>query len=83
MSEERKAAEPFEVQLAHLEEIVQELDADDLALEKAIGLYEQGVKLSYSLNKTLAEAQRRIEVLTQNARGEMTAEPFDEDEVES
>ena len=79
MSEEQEPS--FEVQLANLEDIVQALDAEDLPLEKAIALYEKGVTLSFSLNKTLEEAQRKIEILTKNARGEMTAEPFGEDET--
>lgn len=81
MSEEQEQP-TFESQLADLEEIVQELDVEDLALEKAIDLYEKGVKLSFSLNKTLEEAQRKIEVLTQNAQGELQAEPFEDDEAD-
>jgi len=74
-----KKKEPaFEEQLALLEGIVRELDSDELPLEKAIESYEKGVKLSFALNKTLEEAQRKIEVLTQTARDDYRAEPFDE-----
>ncbi len=70
----------FENELAQLEDIVRRLDAEDLPLEKAIESYEAGVKLSVKLNKTLEEAQRKIEVLTRTARGDYEAEPFNEDE---
>ena len=74
-----KKKEPtFEDQLADLEDIVRRLDSEDLSLEKAIDSYETGVKLSFQLNKTLEEAQRKIEILTQTARGEYQARPFDE-----
>jgi exodeoxyribonuclease VII small subunit len=74
-----KKKEPtFEERLGQLEAIVQSLDADDVSLEKAIESYEAGVKLSFQLNKTLEEAQRKIEVLTRNANGEYEAQPFQE-----
>lgn len=76
MSEKKDAS--FEEQLAQLEGIVRELDSDDLPLEKAIEAYEKGVKLSHGLNKTLEEAQRKIEILTRTAHGEVIAKPFEE-----
>ena len=75
-----KKKEPtFEEQLGELESIVGRLDNEELPLEEAIKAYETGVKLSFSLNKTLEGAQRKIEILTQTARGEYRAEPFDEE----
>ena len=76
----RKKKAGFEEKLAELETIVEKLDGDDLPLEQAIEAYEAGVKLSLELNKTLDEAQRKIEILTETARGEMVAEPFEEDD---
>lgn len=75
-----KKAPGFEARLAELEEIVKKLDAEDVPLEEAISFYEQGVLLSGELNKTLDEVQRRIEILTQNAKGELVTESFDEEE---
>jgi exodeoxyribonuclease VII small subunit len=74
---ENEKTTSFEEQLAGLEAIVKELDSDELPLEQAIAAYERGVKLSAALNKTLEEAQRKIEVLTRNADGEVVAEPFE------
>ncbi|MDJ0835127.1 MAG: exodeoxyribonuclease VII small subunit [Acidobacteriota bacterium] len=76
----RKKEPTFEEQLAELESIVQRLDNEELPLEQAIEAYEAGVKLSFGLNKTLEGAQKKIEILTQTARGEYRAEPFDEED---
>ena len=74
-----KKKEPsFEEQLAALEAIVSELDAEELPLEKAIAAYETGVKLSAELNKTLESAQQKVELLTLSARGEVQTQPFEE-----
>lgn len=82
MSPKAKKKEPsFEERLENLEAIVRELDSDDLPLEKAIEAYERGVKLSSALNKTLEDAQRRIEILTRNEDGEVVAEPFEASEA--
>lgn len=74
----KKKDASFEEQLAQLEEIVARLDSEELPLEKAIESYEAGIRLSLALNKTLDEAQRKVEILTRNARGELEAKPFDE-----
>ncbi len=74
----KKKDASFEEQLAQLEEIVTRLDSEELPLEKAIESYEAGIRLSLALNKTLDEAQRKVEILTRNARGELAAKPFDE-----
>jgi len=77
-----KKKEPaFEEELAQLEEIVKLLDSEDLPLEKAIESYEQGVKLSYRLNRTLEEAQRKIEIVRRTNDGGHQAEPFGEEDA--
>lgn len=74
----KKAKQPtFEDELAQLEDIVRQLDAEDIPLEEAISAYEAGVKLSLKLNQTLEEAQQKIEVLTRTSTG-MEAKPLEE-----
>lgn len=75
-----KKKQTFEKQLADLETIVAKLDNEELPLEQAIEAYEAGVKLSVTLNKTLEEAQRKIEILTLSARGEYDTRDFEEGE---
>ena len=78
----KKGKKPsFEEQMTELEDIVRQLDSEDLPLEQAIDFYEQGVKLSMTLNQTLEEAQRKVEILTQKAGGDLEPEPFDEGEA--
>ena len=76
MSKKKEPA--FEDRLAELEQVVRELDSDELPLEHAIEAYERGIKLSFALNKTLEEAQRKIEILTQSNEGELKSQPFKE-----
>ena len=60
----------FEASLERLESIVQELESGELTLEQSLERYEEGMKLSQRLTRTLEEAERRIERL-----GETASEP--------
>jgi len=46
-----------------------------LPLERAIALFEEGMKLSDACRKQLEEAETRVEILTRRA-GEMQPQPF-------
>jgi len=76
MSEKAKSELSFEQGLERLEQIVQELEKGDLALERALELFEEGMKLSVSCRKKLEEAENRVEILLKKSDGKMTAEPF-------
>jgi len=67
----------FEAGLQELEGIVKEMETGELPLERAISLFEQGMKLSEACRKQLEEAEARIEVLV-NKGGKVSAEPFEE-----
>lgn len=54
----------FERALERLSEVLKELESDDVPLEKAIALYEEGMKLSKLCSKKLEEAELRIEQVT-------------------
>ena len=56
----KKTKNNFENDLARLEEISRKLEEDDLDLEEAISLFEEGVKLSKTCIKTLKEADLKI-----------------------
>jgi len=60
----------FEQSLAQLEKIVQELEAGDLPLEKAIKIFEEGMRLSKYCGEKLDETEKRINLLMQNGAGE-------------
>ena len=72
-------AEPsFDDGLDHLEGLVQQLETGSLSLEDALARFEEGVQLSQALQKQLAEAQRKVELLKAGLGGEYRAEPLDE-----
>jgi exodeoxyribonuclease VII small subunit len=65
----------FEAGLQQLEAIVKEMEGGDLPLERALELFEKGMKLSEACRKQLEDAETRVEMLIKRA-GEVTAEPF-------
>jgi len=68
----------FENDLESLEAIVAALEAGGLSLDDALKQFESGIKLARRCEKALSEAEKKIEILTRNAEGELEAEPFDE-----
>jgi len=56
----KKIKSNFEQDLSRLEEISQILEEDNVDLEKAISLFEEGVKLSKTCLKTLKDAELKI-----------------------
>lgn len=69
----KKTTKDFESAIAELEQIVKTLEEGELPLEKSLGLFERGVKLSKFCHNTLEEAERRIEILDE--RGELQEAP--------
>jgi exodeoxyribonuclease VII small subunit len=69
----------FEKALARLEEIVKLLEKGELALEEALQLFEEGVKISRSCSARLQEAERKVEVLLKNERGRLEEKPYEEE----
>ncbi len=53
----------FEKSLKRLEEIVSKVEGETLPLDESLKLYEEGKKLIVSLEKTLREAERKVEEL--------------------
>lgn len=68
----------FEQALTRLEAIVKDLEDGDLPLQESLRLFEEGVSLTRLCTTRLEEAQRKIEVLTRGAQGDLRAVPFRE-----
>lgn len=66
----------FESNLKQLEEIVTQLEGGDLTLDRALELFEEGVKISRYCNAKLEEAERKVETLMKSADGSMVEVPF-------
>jgi exodeoxyribonuclease VII small subunit len=84
MTQPAKTAKPesFEKNLERLDSIVQQLEDADLPLEKALHLYEEGMKLSDLCHQQLQEAEGRVQILMKRAGRKVTAEPFEPQESE-
>jgi exodeoxyribonuclease VII small subunit len=67
----------FEHSLTRLEEIVRKLESENLSLDEAMKIFEEGVQLSRDCQKHLEQAEGKVEILLKRAGGELTAEPFD------
>ncbi|MFI5090565.1 MAG: exodeoxyribonuclease VII small subunit [Terriglobales bacterium] len=66
----------FEECLQRLEKIVDELEKGELPLEKALGLFEEGIALSASCRKELETAEGKVEILLKQ-NGKLQPEPFE------
>jgi exodeoxyribonuclease VII small subunit len=71
--------ESFEKNLQRLDGIVHELEEAELPLEKALELYEEGMRLTGICQQQLEEAEGRVEILRKRAGGKLVAEPFEEE----
>ena len=69
----------FEDALGRLEQIVDQLESGDLALESSLKVFEEGVALARRCAKYLEEAEKRIELLTKDESGLLKAEPLEWD----
>lgn len=59
----------FEAQLKRLEEIVGALESDDIELDRALQLFEEGVKHLRAATEELGKAEARVQRLVERADG--------------
>ncbi len=67
---------PFEKALERLENIVEEMEAGNMSLEKMMKHFEEGMELVAYCSKKLNEVEKKIEVLLKKGE-EIVTEPFD------
>ncbi len=70
----------FERALTELEQIVKQLEAGNLSLEKSLELFERGIKLARLCKEKLAEAELKVNQLIKEKEGVFTEEPFKEED---
>ena len=75
-----KKAINLEKALTDLETIVDELEAGDLPLEKAMKRFEEGIKLTRGCQAALKEAEQKVEILLESAGGDEQLDAFDVDD---
>ena len=66
----------FEASIKRLDEISASLERENVSLEDALTLYEEGVKLVRICNEQLEAAERKIKLLKISPDGELTEENF-------
>lgn len=73
------AQRSFEKDLERLEQVVKDLEEGDLTLDDSLKRFEEGVRLARACEKALADAEKRIEILSRDTEGNLVAEPLDAD----
>lgn len=63
MSDPSEPEPSFEASTARLAHVVEELERGDLPLERALALFEEGVRLARTAQTRLDRAERRVEEL--------------------
>ncbi|MDD5465639.1 MAG: exodeoxyribonuclease VII small subunit [Candidatus Omnitrophica bacterium] len=71
----------FEEDLKKLQKIVEELASGKITLGESLKKYEEGVKIAQACSQTLAEAQRKVELLMKKD-GKFSLEKFDDSDSE-
>jgi exodeoxyribonuclease VII small subunit len=71
----------FEKALADLEQIVAKLEKGGISLNESLALFEKGVKMSRFLKGELDKAERKVEILLKDEKGNLKAEDFDAGEA--
>ena len=68
----------FEQDLARLEEIVGRLEGDELTLDAALGLFQEGVERLRAAAAELARAEAQVKLLVEQSDGTFSLDDFDE-----
>jgi exodeoxyribonuclease VII small subunit len=67
----------LETAMQRVSEIVSSMEGGDMPLEKLIEAYEEGTALVKMCQEKLDAAEKRIQIIARNARGEVSLEDFD------
>lgn len=55
----------FEKALSQLETLIQKMESETLSLEESLKYFEEGVVLTKTCQKALAEAEQKVKIITQ------------------
>ena len=64
-------------ELARLEEIVRKLEADDVELDAALALFEEGVARLRAARERLADAELKVQAVLEQAGGDIRFSKLD------
>ena len=68
---------PLADELARLEEIVRKLEADDVELDTALALFEEGVARLRAARERLADAELKVQAVLEAADGDIKLADLD------
>ena len=72
----------FEQAIAELESILGAMEGDQVGLEESLVKYERGTFLLQWCRAVLGEAEKKIQIISQGAGGQLTAEPLESQDGE-
>lgn len=78
MTAEKKSESGFEQDLEKLEAIVESLEEGGQPLDKSLKQFETGIRLTRKCEKSLRQAEQKIEMLVRGMDGDLDTEPFEE-----
>jgi len=70
---ERKS---YEEAIIELEGVVKKLERGELSLEESLEAFQKGIELTKYCNTKLDEMEKKITILLENEKGEITEEDF-------
>ncbi len=73
----------FEKALEDLEKIVEKLEKGGFSLSESLAFFEKGVKLARFLREELEKAEKKVEILLKDEKGEVKEKPFELGKEES
>lgn len=74
--EEKEENLNFETAMKQLEEIANQLEKNDLDLDKAVEKFEEGMKLSKKCSEILENAEKKIIILINDGKDNFSEEEF-------
>lgn len=77
MARKEQSDKKFETALEDLEQVVEQLESGDLALEDSLAAFEKGVGLVKFCNQKLNEVEKKVELLIKDKEGKLQLKAFE------
>lgn len=78
MARKEQSEKKFETALEDLEQVVEQLESGDLALEDSLAAFEKGVGLAKFCNQKLNEVEKKVELLIKDKEGKLQLKAFED-----
>jgi len=78
MARKEQNEKKFETALENLEQVVEQLESGDLALEDSLAAFEKGVGLVKFCNQKLNDVEKKVELLIKDKEGKLQLKAFED-----